>query len=264
MDVKESSLLELELRYRSLSFPEANVDRPHVVINMVSSFDGSVTVVDPHTGQPSERGLGSPADKRMMQLLRSHADAVLNGAETLRVSGSSSVVVDEELRAIRRTKGRPNNPVAMILTRKGDRLPLDPADPKSEFFYSKEFEAVVFVTSMASRSTVERIAATGRSVEVISESPDNIIELLAIARNKYGVRLLVCEGGPVINGELIGHGTADEFFMTFAPKIVGGGKHAVELTEPLDSDRLQGLQAVSSYYLSETGELFLRYGLNSR
>jgi riboflavin biosynthesis pyrimidine reductase len=229
---------------------------------MVSSFDGCVTVVDPRTGEPSERGLGSAADKRVMQLLRSHADAVLNGAETLRVSGSSSVVADEELRAIRRAKGKPSNPLAIIMSRTGEGLPLDRIDPKSDFFYSQEFEAVVFITSAAPSSTVERITATGRSVEMISESSDNIAELLAIARSKYGVKLLVCEGGPSINGALIGHGVADEFFMTFAPKIVGGGKHPVELPQPLDRDRLQALQAVSSCYVSETGELFLRYRID--
>ncbi|MDP9238755.1 MAG: dihydrofolate reductase family protein [Chloroflexota bacterium] len=263
VDVKAISLAELEQAYRSLVFPEGQTDRPHVIINMVSSFDGSVTVADPRTGDSSERGLGSSADKRVMQLLRSHADAVLNGAETLRVSRSSPVVANEELRAIRRTKGKPNNPLAIVMTRTGEHLPLERADPKSDFFYSKEFKAVVFVTSAATTSIVERIAATGRSVEMISESPDNIVELLAIARSKYGVNMLVCEGGPSINGALIGHGAADEFFMTFAPTIVGGGKHPVELSVPLDRDRLQSLQLVSSYYLSETGEHFLRYRIHS-
>lgn len=262
MDIRETSLVELEQSYRSLNFPEARTDRPYVVINMVSSFDGCVTVADPRTGEPSERGLGSSADKRVMQLLRSHADAVLNGAETLRISGSSPVVADEELRAIRRTRGQPSNPLAIIMTRDGERLPLDRDNPNSDFFYSKEFEAVIFVTSAATDSTVERISATGRSVEVISESADNIAELLSIARRKYNVKLLVCEGGPSINGALIGHGMADEFFMTFAPMIVGGGKHPVELSVPLDRDRLQGLQPVSSYYLSGTGELLLRYQID--
>jgi 2,5-diamino-6-(ribosylamino)-4(3H)-pyrimidinone 5'-phosphate reductase len=263
MDIRELSLVELEQAYRSLSFPEGRTARPYVIINMVSSFDGGATVADPRTGEPSERGLGSSADKRVMQLLRSHADAVLNGAETLRISGSSPVVADEELRAIRRTNGRPSNPLAITMSRNGERLPLDRTDPKSQFFYSKEFAAVIFVTAAASSSTVEGIAATGRSVEVISESSDNIAELLSIVRMKYGVKLLVCEGGPSVNGALIRYGMADEFFMTFAPKIVGGGKHAVELPEPLDRDRLQGLRAVSSYYASETGELFLRYSIDA-
>jgi riboflavin biosynthesis pyrimidine reductase len=263
IDIKAISLDELEQRYRSLTFPEGQPDKPHVIINMVSSFDGSVTVADPRTSEPSERGLGSSADKRVMQLLRSHADAVLNGAETLRVSGSSPVVADEELRAIRRSSGKPNNPLAIVITRTGEHLPLDRADPNSDFFYSQEFNAVVFVTSAATTSTMERIAATGRSVEMISESPDNIAELLAIARSKYGVDMLVCEGGPSINGALIGRGMADEFFMTFVPKIVGGGKHAVELPVPFDRDRLQGLQPVSSYYLSATGELLFRYHIDS-
>ncbi len=259
MDIGQRSPAEIELAYRSQGFPEARVDRPYVVLNMVSSFDGSVTVADPESGMPSERGLGSSMDKRVMQLLRSHTDAVLNGAETLRASGSSSAIGDDELSAIRGAQGKPRNPLAMTLSRKGNDLPLDPGDPRSDFFYSREFEAVVFVTSAASGGTVERIAATGRHVEVISASDDNISELLSIARRRYDVRLLVCEGGPTINGALIGRGLADEVFMTFAPKLVGGGKHMVQLRQPFDRDHLQGLEPLWSYYLPDSGELFLRY-----
>lgn len=259
MDIGKKSRSEIELAYRSLSFPDAPADRPYIVINMVSSFDGSVTVMDAESGTPSERGLGSAMDKRVMQLLRSHTDAVLNGAETLRVSGSSSAIADDELSAIRGAQGRPRNPLAMTLSRKGEDLPLDPADPRSDFFYSREFDAVVFVTSAASGATVNRIAATGRHVEVISASDDNIAELLSIARRRYDAQLLVCEGGPTINGRLVGQGLADEVFMTLAPKLVGGGKHLVELDEPFDRDRLQSLEPLWSYYLPDSGELFLRY-----
>src|SRR5581483_5193596 len=85
------SALAISGAYTDLMLPEPPADRPFVYLNMVSSVDGKATV------DGSERGLGSADDKRMMQELRSHADAVMNGATTLRVSGSSPLVRDEAL-----------------------------------------------------------------------------------------------------------------------------------------------------------------------
>ena len=64
--------------YLNLSFPPPPADRPYVIINMVGSLDGKAVI------EGSERGLGSPEDQDRMQELRAHADAVLNGAGTMR------------------------------------------------------------------------------------------------------------------------------------------------------------------------------------
>src|SRR5579864_3327543 len=85
--------------------------RPIVYLNMVSSVDGKATVGG------SERGLGSADDKRIMQELRSHADAVLNGATTLRVSGSSPLLRDAELVERRTQLGLARQPIGVIVSR---------------------------------------------------------------------------------------------------------------------------------------------------
>src|SRR5437763_1540365 len=85
--------------------PPTPAERPYVYINMVASVDGKITV------EGSERGLGSDADKRLFHELRAHADAVLDGATTARISGASPRVRDADLVAWRRGRGLPPHPL---------------------------------------------------------------------------------------------------------------------------------------------------------
>ena len=123
--------------YRELTFPPAPPGRPYIVTNMVSSADGKVVV------EGDEGGLGSPTDRRLMRELRSHADVVLNGAGTLRVSGSSSRLGVPELEERRIRRGREPLPVAAVLSSTGD-LPLD-----RDFFRARDFRAVVYLSDAA-------------------------------------------------------------------------------------------------------------------
>src|SRR5215217_5718648 len=86
--------------YLDLTFPPAPVDRPHIIVNMVGSIDGKAVL------DGTEQGLGSAQDKSRMQELRAHADAVMNGAGTMRKSGASSRIDDPALVQWRREHGK--------------------------------------------------------------------------------------------------------------------------------------------------------------
>ena len=78
-------------------------------------------------------------------------------------------------------------------------------------------------------------------------------------KEKYQINYLLCEGGPTINGSLLKNQAVDSFFLTFAPHIVGGGKHPVEEKEPFTLGHLVNMEPLSNYFLEETGESFLHY-----
>ena len=88
--------------YTSLELPPPPDDRPYVLINMVMSADGKVVV------EGTEQGIGSKVDQRLMRELRVNADVVLNGANTLRASGSSSRLGDPVLEHLRIRAGGPH------------------------------------------------------------------------------------------------------------------------------------------------------------
>ena len=81
-------------------------------------------------------------------------------------------------------------------------------------------------------------------------------EVLRCLRADYGVRSVLCEGGPVLNRALLADGVLDELFLSVAPKLAGGGEAPTivgppELPEPVDLDL--------HWVLESAGHLYLRY-----
>jgi riboflavin-specific deaminase-like protein len=239
--------------YSRLMLPEPPEGRPFVYINMVTSVDGKVTV------EGSEQGLGSTDDKRSMQELRVHADAVVNGASTLRISGSTPMVHPADLKRQRAERGLAPQPLGVIVSRSGE-LPLD-----ATFFTSKKFDAVVFLTDTTPPERVAAVRNTGRHVEIVPDRPDNAAAIVALLREKYDVRRLLCEGGPTLNRALFAARAVDELFFTLAPWIVAGTGNltAVEgwAYERSTMPRLRFKQLLHN---RETDEIYLRYAVDFR
>ena len=236
--------------YSALTFPGPPAGRPYVVTNMVSSADGKAVV------EGNERGLGSPTDQRLMRELRAHADVVLNGAGTMRASGSSSRIGDPALEERRVRAGRPRVPTAAVLSGSGD-LPLERA-----FFTSREFPAVVYLSDAAPAERRAAIEATGRAVQLVPND-EPLPAVLRHMREELGATLLLVEGGPSLNGALFDRGLIDEYFLTLGSVLVGGSgvAAAIEGQRSPTRERLRSLDLVSAYAHTETSELFLRYRL---
>ncbi|MFN0026915.1 MAG: dihydrofolate reductase family protein [Acidimicrobiales bacterium] len=78
---------------------------------------------------------------------------------------------------------------------------------------------------------------------------------LAAALARWPARTVLCEGGPSLNGALLGAGLVDEVFLTLSPRLIGG-----------DSPRLANAGAEADpaawelrHLLTEDGFVFLRY-----
>ena len=72
--------------------------------------------------------------------------------------------------------------------------------------------------------------------------------------HRDGVNVVMAEGGPSLNGQLIARGLVDELSLTVAPALIAGASariaHGTATT-------LTGLSLV--HVLEEDGSLFLRY-----
>ncbi len=238
--------------YANLVLPDPPPDRPYVLVNMVMSADGKIVI------EGTERGLGSVADQVLMRALRANVDAVLNGASTLRKSGSNPGLGDPVLEASRGVRGLARTPLGVVLTRSGE-LPLD-----SPFFTSDAFDAIVFATSAMAGGALERLRGAGRTVEVVPQE-DAVSAMLRLLRQQYGVRWLLCEGGARLNGHLFDEGLADECFVTVAPRIVGGDVTLTPVrgTRPASFAETWSLRLVSAVPNPETAEVYLRYRVAS-
>ena len=88
---------------------------------------------------------------------------------------------------------------------------------------------------------------------------DDLPLLMARLRSEYGVRSVLCEGGPTLNSFLLAADLVDELFLTLHPKLLGGAAALTivagrELVEPAE------LELVS---LAEGGgELYSRWRIS--
>jgi riboflavin biosynthesis pyrimidine reductase len=236
------------LHYAQLELPPPPADRPYVLVNMVMSVDGKAVV------EGSEAGIGSKTDQRLMRELRTNADVILNGAGTLRATGSSPRLGDPALEELRLEAGKTRLPISAVLSRSGD-LPLDRI-----FFTATDFEAVVYLGPDAPADARAAIRATGRKVVDLPPTGE-ITFLLYHMRHELGASVLLVEGGPDTNSQLFALDAIDEYFTTIGPVIVGG-EHTltpVEGPTPFSRDQLRRLSLLSAHTNPESGELYLRY-----
>lgn len=234
--------------YTTLDLPAPPDDRPYVLINMVASVDGKVVI------EETEQGIGSKVDQRLMRELRVNADMVMNGASTLRASGSSPRLGDAALEELRLERGLTRYPVGAVISRSGD-LPLERI-----FFTARDFEAVVFLSEAAAPERRAAIAATGRRV-VDLPSGDEVRAALRYQRRELGIRVLLVEGGPTFNAQLFHLDAVDELFQTIGPVIVGGRDSitSVEGDTAFNRETVRHLDLISSLANEETSEVYLRY-----
>jgi riboflavin-specific deaminase-like protein len=181
----------------------APADRPYLGVNMVSSLDGKATL-DWRT-----RGLSSELDRRLFHHLRTQADAIMVGAGTVRVEGYGRMVKSEELRDKRRAEGLDPDPLAVIVSARLD-LPADLP------LLNEPEQRVVIATG--SDATLPDLAAQVEYFRV----GDDLPVLMARLREEYGIRSVLCEGGPTLNSYLLAAELIDELFLTFHPKLSGG------------------------------------------
>jgi riboflavin-specific deaminase-like protein len=221
-------------------------DRPYVFVNMVASADGA-TVVEGVTEQ-----LGSPGDRHIFLLLRSLADGILVGAETVRAEGYGPPVIREEFQAAREQRGQAAMPRIAVVTRS---LALD---FEARLFTDGRSRPFVLAPATADAARLDAAAEVADVVAVGDPELDLAGALRELATR--GIRALLCEGGPTLNAALLGAGLVDELCLTIAPCLIGagGGKRIIG-GAPLPGT--VGLEL--AHVLEEDGNLFLRYLLPS-
>ena len=220
---------------------QAPAQRPHVLLNMVSTVDGRAAVgglTAPMSG---------PADRQVFHGLRGLADAILVGAGTLRAERYGRLVKDPARRARRAAAGLAPDPLAVVLTASGE-LPWDAP------LFADEHSRVLVLTRSGLRPP-----ATAARVEVLPVQ--ELGPALGVLRGEHGVRALLCEGGPGLNASLLRAGLVDELFLTVAA-LLGGDDHEPGIVTGRFLEAPQGLELV---WVKRAGdELFLRYKVPAR
>jgi riboflavin-specific deaminase-like protein len=179
--------------------------RPWIRLNLVASLDGR-TAVFGRVGT-----LSVPADQALFHHLRGLADGILVGAATVRAERYGPVRISPEVRDERKARGQDPEPLLVIVSRSlelgsvidqlGDRRP------------------IVMTCDAAPAHLVVDLAP---KIELISAGTDRVeLPRALMALRRRGIRSLLCEGGPTLNGELLEQHLVDEVCITYAPFIGG-------------------------------------------
>jgi riboflavin biosynthesis pyrimidine reductase len=216
-------------------------ERPWVLLNMIASVDGGATVAG------RSGGLGSQGDKEVFATLRAIADVILAGAATVRTEGYGPPSSSVATQARRQAHGA--TPVARIAVVSGS-LHLDLQSPLFSSPSSRPYVLTHRQSDPTRRTELASVADVVVAGNTAVDLGDGLRHLSA-----EGVRVVLSEGGPTVNGQLFAADLVDEVCVTVAPLLLAGDSPRIAIGPPVPGGRPLSLVHV----LTEDHYLFLRY-----
>jgi len=220
-----------------LGFERRSEARPFVVVNFVTTIEGLTSY-----GIPGKAGGGwisgfNKQDVFIMGLLRSFADGVAVGANTLRSEPEhlwTSEFIDKdhetEFVKLRQSLSKSRKtPLQIFVTSSGNVLDTTKNLPKA--FLAPDVETLI-VTTEEGKNVVKKefqkfSAVPGVLVAYKVEKPNevNIPMMMDRLERDYGIEFLLVEGGSGFNGSVTHAEQYDEYFQTISPRIIGTDKN---------------------------------------
>ena len=247
--------------WRSARQPDQQPERraeplPQIRLVLAVSLDGRLAPAEGGAAQ-----IGGPGDRRVLEEALAWADACLIGARTLRLHGCTCLIHAADLLEQRRRQGRPDQPAALVVSRRAD------FDPHLRFF-TQPLErwlltpvGAVGVRSEpagAARSEAVSPPATPpapppgfAALQPLGPWPDTLRDLAAA-----GLHRLVLLGGADLAGQLLAEHLVDQLQLTLCPRLLGGPHSWLPAGLDLASSRWTLLEQ----RVLEGEELLLRYG----
>ncbi|MCY3662319.1 MAG: dihydrofolate reductase family protein [bacterium] len=192
-------------------------DRPWVVLCMVTSVDGSVSV------QGRSAPLGGPVDWAVLTALRGCADAIVVGAGTARSEDYGPPSVAPEVRERRLARGQEVVPLLAVVSGRGE------LDPAARLFAGPEQVRLYLAgTAPASRrDSLAQVADVRTAGDRAAEAAAIVADLAAENRS-----LILLEGGPRLNAAFAAADLIDELCITRSPLLAPGGPGMIEGAAP--------------------------------
>lgn len=218
--------------------PEGSV---WLLIDMVASLDGATSI-----GGRSA-GLSSPGDRSVFHALRAVADAVVVGAQTARAERYQLPNVPAQVAEARVAAGRRPAPELVVVSQ-SLRFPDD-----QPFLAADGRRAVIATATEVDPARLAGVSTRAQVIEVGRDAVDPA-RLMAWFADR-GHRIVVCEGGPTLNGRLLAADLVDEICLSIAPVAVSGASSRAVVGE---------VQQVPTHFriarvLEQGGTLFVRY-----
>lgn len=222
-----------------------HVDRPWLLLNMITSIDGSTHI------SGTSGGLGGPADQRVLGTLRSFADVILVGSGTVQAENYRTPhAPDGESGKRRIERKQDQHPRLAVLSGSGN---LDSGIPMFDQDESKGAKPLIYTSENGNENLSENFQEKAEVV-TLGVGP---VDLSFVLRDLFdrGAKVVLAEGGPSLNHQLVEAQLVDELCLTISPLLVGGESSSI-INGPVFSDphqfQLNGLATEDKF-------LFCRY-----
>jgi len=181
-------------------------DRPYTLLSCCVSIDGYI-------GNAASRLLlSNEADFDRVDAVRASCDAILVGAETVRVDNPRLLVRSQTRRDERAARGLPASPTKVTVTRRAE------LDARAHFFRAGDAEKLVYC---ASPRVEDARARLGPVATVVDGGDDVEMSSLSTDLADRGVERLMVEGGAMVHTQFLTENIVDELQLTVAPVFVG-------------------------------------------
>jgi riboflavin-specific deaminase-like protein len=176
-------------------------------MNFVATLDGRATI------EGRSGPIGDQVDREIFHGLRTQADAIMVGANTLMVERYAQLVKSRVLAGRREQEGLDRVPLAVVVS---GALSVDPVE--SPLLQDAGARAVIIT---GAQTTADAVPAQ-LDVITLGDVGGTLDGALRKLREEHGVRSVLCEGGPTLFHALLAEDLVDELFLSLSPKLVGG------------------------------------------
>ncbi|WP_419926711.1 dihydrofolate reductase family protein [Candidatus Poriferisocius sp.] len=214
-------------------------DRPWLMLNMVTSADGATSA------SGVSGGLSSPEDREVFAAIRAVSDVILVAAETVRREGYGPPKTCPEAAEARASRGQSPRPRVAVVSRS---LDLDFTAP----LFDDHPPPMLFTVADPPPDRLARAEAAA----AVHRLGTHRVDLPEVLRRigQSGARVVLAEGGPSLNGQILAAGVLDEMCWTISPTLAGGDTPRMTQGAPPRIDRLKLVRV-----LAQGHTLFLRY-----
>jgi 5-amino-6-(5-phosphoribosylamino)uracil reductase len=181
-------------------------ERPYTLLSCCVSIDGYI-------GSAASRLLlSNDADFDRVDAVRASCDAILVGAETVRIDNPRLLVRSEDRREQRAARGLPETPIKVTVTRRAE------LDARADFFNAGDTEKIVYCATPRVADARNRLGL----VATVVDAGDNVeMRTLSTDLGARGVDRLMVEGGGTVHTQFLTDDIVDELQLTVAPVFVG-------------------------------------------
>lgn len=178
------------------------------------------------------------------------------GAGTLCSDHMSLALSSKTKQRERIERGQSPEPLRVIVSNRG-RI-----STQEKVFRSGSTPPVIFSTQEIPSGKRQELSSIA-DLWLFNGSRVNLSIVLTILRREYGIRNLICEGGPSLFRSLLEISAIDELHLTWSPQVFGGTKAPTITSLPGDFLPRSARGRLANLHIAD-GECYLTYRFSRR